>query len=87
MERLRTVVTSNSVWKFDLDLSRYVRFPRQEAPDAFASIPYTAEWEQYTHLQRFGPRILVHRPVPWGEGAMRMTGHVEWDDLEPEELG
>lgn len=86
MEGIRTVVTENSVWKFDTTLSRYVRFPRHEAPDPGTLIPYTAEWDTYSVLERHGDRIIVHRPVPWGEGALRMTGVIERDDLEPEHL-
>lgn len=63
-----------------------VRFPRGEAPDPGTVIPYTSKWEPYTGLERYGDRIVVHRPVPWGEGAMRMTGAIEWDDVEAADL-
>jgi hypothetical protein len=86
MEGIRTVVTENSVWKFDTTLRRYIRFPRREAPEPGTLIPYTADWDAYVALERHGDRIIVHRPVPWGEGAMRMTGGIESDDLEPGDL-
>ncbi len=86
IEGIRTLITQSSVWKFDVTLRRVLRLPRQEAPDPGTIVPYTAEWEPYTALQRQGNRVIVFRPVPWGEGAMRMTGAIEWDDLEPEDL-
>lgn len=85
MKRLRTVVTAHSVWKFDVLMSRYLRFPREDAPGPDALIPYSAGWEPYLGLERQGNRIVVHRPVPMGEGALRMTGRVEWRDLAPDE--
>ncbi len=86
MDGVRTIVTENSIWKFDIELCRYVRFPRYEAPDPGSLIPYTAQWEPYTALERHADRVVVHRPVPWGKGARRMTGMIEWDDLEDSDL-
>lgn len=86
MDGIRTVITENSVWKFDTVLLRYIRFPRHEAPDPGTIIPYTSDWDAYIALERRGDRIIVHRPVPWGEGAVRMTGGIERDDLEPDDL-
>lgn len=82
---IRTVVTENSVWKLDVALRRYVRFPRSEAPEK-ALIPYTCTWEPFTALERFHDRLIVHRPVPFGQGARRMTGPIEWDDLDDDSL-
>jgi hypothetical protein len=86
IDGIRTLVTASSIWKIDVTLRRYVRFPRHEAPDPHTRIPYTCEWEPYTALQREGDRLIVYRPVPWGEGAMRMTGLIEWDDLETDDV-
>lgn len=83
---LRTIVTENSVWKFDMELKRYLRFPRGEDPGIHAQIPYSAEWDEFTMLSRTGDRVMVHRPVPFGFGALRQTGPVEWDDLTDNDL-
>ncbi len=86
IDGIRTIVTTHSIWKLDVTLRRVLRLPRHEAPDAGTLVPYTSQWEPYTGLERYANRVIVHRPVPWGEGAMRMTGAIEWDDLEPEDL-
>lgn len=78
MMRVRTVVTASSVWKFDLDLMRYLRFPRHEAPND-TGIPYTGEWDDFIRIETCGDRLIVHRPVPFGTGALRMTGQVITD--------
>lgn len=75
---LRTVVTESSVWRFDLDGMIYVRLPKDEF-DPQHPLPYTGEWEPYECIEPYGDRLVVHRPVPWGTGARRMTGPV-WSD-------
>lgn len=86
MDGIRRVVTANSVWTFDLVLNQYVRLPKDECPDPHTIIPYTGEWEPFDELEELvddrGRRILVHRPVPWGTGARRMTGDILWDSAE-----
>lgn len=75
---LRTVTTESSVWIFDLDNMRYLRLPKTEAP-GHGSIPYTGEWDAFTRIEPNPPFIIVHRPVPFGTGALRQTGPVLHD--------
>lgn len=79
---LRTIVTESSVWKFDTELRRYMRFPRGEDPGTSSLVPYQDGWDEYVRLERMGDRVMVHRPVPFGTGALRQTGVIEWDDLQ-----
>jgi hypothetical protein len=73
MDGIRTVVTENSVWKFDTTLSRYIRFPRHEAPDPGTIIPYTADWDTYIALERHGDRIIANAEF---EGIAEGIEHV-----------
>lgn len=73
---LRHVATENSVWIFDLELMRYLRLPKQEAPNVDAPIPYRDGWDEFTRIEPMGDRLMVHRPVPFGTGALRQTGPV-----------
>ena len=86
IDGIRTIATTNSIWKFDVTLCQFLRLPRHEAPNPDTIIPYTGSWEPYTALERVGDHVIVYRPVPWGEGAMRMTGVIEWDDLEDDDV-
>lgn len=79
---IRTVVTANSIWRFDVVERQYVRLPCAEDGGRHPTIAYTCEWEPYLALYRVRDRLLVHRPVPYGTGAQRLTGAIEWDDLE-----
>lgn len=79
---LRTVTTERSVWIFDLDNMRYMRMPAQEAPIP-SMVPYDGEWDEFTRLEDLGNgRMMVHRPVPFGEGCLRQTGVVTADTGE-----
>lgn len=77
--RLRRVETRNSVWIFDLDLERYVRLPRVEAP-TFSVVEYTGLWEPYVKIEEMGDTLMVHRPVEWGKGQLRQTGPIISDE-------
>lgn len=85
---IRTVETDSSIWKFDIDLKRYIRFPKGESSNEadmqiLFGVPYTGEWDEYVSLSRTEDnRILVVRPVPFGTGQLRLTGNIVWDDLE-----
>lgn len=81
MNNLKTAITVNSVWKFDLVLNRYIRFPRTEDTNQYADIPYTGEWDDFVKLERYKDSIIVYRPVPFGQGMLRRTSDIEWDDL------
>lgn len=84
---IRTVTTENSVWVFDLDNELYRRVRRTDEPFP-ALITYSGEWEPYVELiepgdHDFGDeRLLVIRPVPFGEGRMRLTGYISDDRTE-----
>lgn len=84
---IRTAVTANSIWRFDVVERRYVRLPRAEDGGHHPTTPYTCEWEPYSALYRLHDRLLVHRPVPYGAGAERLSGAIEWDDLEAADAG
>ena len=76
---LRRITTESSVWVFDLDNMRYQRFPAVEAPQP-TNIPYTDGWDTFTRLEDMGNgHMMVHRPVPFGTGALRQTGIVVAD--------
>lgn len=85
---IRTVITEQSVWEFNLDDQTYRRAPRI-AVDLFdAPVPYTpTDWEPYLAFVEPGihpygdSRLLVVRPVPMGEGRMRLTGHILSDEV------
>lgn len=81
--KIKTAITENSIWKFDMELMRYVRFPRSECPDVATIIPYTNEWDEFTKVERMlDGTLMVHRPVPFGTGAFRNTSLVLEDDLD-----
>jgi hypothetical protein len=84
----RRVTTAASVWIFDLDRNVYVRLPLNETPDSFSAVAYTGDWEPFTHLETIGLSdeeycLMVHRPVPFGTGALRKTGVVLEDTHNP----
>ena len=76
---IRTIVTDNSVWKFDLGAMRYLRLPKSECPNPLSEVPYTGDWDDFTRIVPMGDRVMVYRPVPLGSGALRQTGAIEFD--------
>lgn len=83
--KLRVVVTDASEWNFDYDTMMYLRSPREG--EAESAVPYSGEWEPFEEIEelddQFGHRLLVHRPVPWGTGARRLTGDITSDTGVP----
>lgn len=82
---IRVIITDHSEWNFDYDTMMYMRTSREGAASRIA---YTDEWEPFEELEEmtdaFGPKVCVHRPVPWGTGARRMTGVIISDTGIPE---
>lgn len=75
---IRKIETESSIWMFDFTREQYCRMPKTEAPQQ-TSIPYTNDWEPYisiseTDYKEAGYRILVVRPVPFGQGRLRESG-------------
>mgnify|MGYP003143416694 CR=1 FL=1 len=64
--RLCTAVTDLSVWKFDLVLCRYLRFPRDEDPGGHPALPYDAKWDDFTRLERVATAL-------WCTGRSRLV--------------
>lgn len=81
------IKTGSSIWKFDILRKKYLRnsLPNSYPPGAM-TLPYSPGWDDFvsicedyillSSIHTPTNRIVVVRPIPFGQGQIRVTGPV-----------